>query len=115
MEFNLRTLMYTDIMPMFNILSKVGFKDLKNKITPEMLKGDTNQIGFVILMALSESVLDNVQVCEEDLIAFMSSVAQMEPDQIRGMTMVEFTELFVAILQKDDFKDFFKVVSKLFK
>lgn len=115
MDLNLRTLMYTDIMPMFNILSKVGFKDLKNKITPEMLKGDTNQIGFVIIMALSESVLENIQACEEDLINFMASVAQTDTETIRGMTMVEFTELFVAIMQKDDFKDFFKVVSKLFK
>lgn len=115
MEYNLRTLMYSDIMPMFNILSKIGFKDLKDKLTPEMLKGDVNQIGFAVVMSLSETILENVQVCEEDLINFMSSVAQMEPSQIRGMTMVEFTELFVAILQKDDFKDFFKVVSKLFK
>lgn len=115
MEYNLRTLMYSDIMPMFNILSKIGFKDLKDKLTPEMLKGDTNQIGFAVVMSLSETILENVQVCEEDLINFMSSVAQIEPEQIRGMTMVEFTELFVAILQKDDFKDFFKVVSKLFK
>ena len=115
MEFNLRTLMYSDIMPMLNILSKIGFKDLKNKITPDMLQGDVNQIGFTVLMSLSEIILDNVQACEEDLISFMGSVAQTEPEKIREMTLVEFTELFVAILQKDDFKDFFKVVSKLFK
>ena len=111
----MRTLMYTDIMPMFNILSKVGFKELKNKITPEMLQGDVNQIGFTVLMSLSETILDNVQACEEDLINFMGSVANLKPEEVRSMTLVEFTELFVGILQKDDFKDFFKVVSKLFK
>lgn len=114
MEFNLRTLMYTDIMPMFNILSKIGFKDLKGKITPDMLKGDQNEVGVNVIMVLCEVVLGNVQECEEDLINFMSSVSNIEPDEIRGMTMVKFAELFVAILQKDDFKDFFKVVSKLF-
>ena len=54
MEFNLRTLMYTDIMPMFNILSKVGFKDLKGKITPDMLKGDQNEIGVNVITNLDE-------------------------------------------------------------
>lgn len=116
MKYELRTLMYTDIMPMFRILDKIGFKDLKEKVSPEMFQSDdTTNIGFSFMMSIGEVILDNAEKCEEDLIEFIASVAQTTPDDVRSLTLVEFAELFVAILQKDDFKDFFKVVSESFQ
>ena len=38
MEFELRTLKSDDLFPMFGILSKIGFKDLKEIITPDKIK-----------------------------------------------------------------------------
>ena len=36
--FELRELKSSDIFPMFKIMGKIGFKDLKDKLTPEKVK-----------------------------------------------------------------------------
>ena len=38
----------------------------------------------------------------------------MKEKDIAELPMVTFTELIVAVIQKEEVKDFFKVVSKLF-
>ena len=39
----------------------------------------------------------------------------MTVKEIGNLDMVTFTEMIVAVVQKQEFKDFFRVVSKLFK
>ena len=38
MDFNLRELKSCDIFPMFEIMGKIGFKDLKKRLTPDKIK-----------------------------------------------------------------------------
>jgi len=59
-------------------------------------------------------ILNNLPSCEQDLYKFMSNLSGVSVDEIAEMPMAEFADAVISIIQKEDFKDFFKAVSKLF-
>lgn len=131
MEFELRTLKSDDLFPMFGILSKIGFKDLKEIITPDKIKdmksmisqdneGDENidtttMLGASVVMEIVSIIMKNLPSCKDEIYKFLSGVSGMTVKEIGNLDMVIFTEMIIAVVQKQEFKDFFKVVSKLFK
>lgn len=131
MEFELRTLKSDDLFPMFGILSKIGFKDLKEIITPEKIKDmksmisqdneadenadTTMMLGASVVMEVVSIIMKNLPSCKDEIYKFLSGVSGMTVKEIGNLDMVTFTEMIVAVVQKQEFKDFFKVVSKLFK
>ena len=133
MEFELRTLKSDDLFPMFGILSKIGFKDLKEIITPDKIKDmksmisqkddkdedentdTTTMLGVSIVMEVVSIIMKNLPSCKNEIYTFLSGLSGMTVKEIGNLDMVTFTEMIVAVVQKQEFKDFFKVVSKLFK
>ena len=128
-KFELRGLKSDDMFPMFGILSKIGFKDLKNSLTPDRVteltsafqkqEGDTNDmstyLGFNIMIEAVEIIMKNLPSCKMEIYTLLSSLSGMTVKQIADLDMVTFTEMIIAVVQKEEFKDFFKVVAKLFK
>ena len=128
-KFELRGLKSDDMFPMFGILSKIGFKDLKNSLTPDRVTelttafqkqdGDANDmstyIGFNIMLEAVEIIMKNLPSCKVEIYTLLSSLSGMTVKQIADLDMVTFTEMIIAVVQKEEFKDFFKVVAKLFK
>ena len=133
MEFELRTLKSDDLFPMFGILSKIGFKDLKEIITPDKIKymksmisqkddededentDATIMLGVSVVMEVVSIIMKNLPSCKNEIYTFLSGLSGMTVKEIGNLDMVTFTEMIVAVVQKQEFKDFFKVVSKLFK
>ena len=133
MEFELRTLKSDDLFPMFGILSKIGFKDLKEIITPDKIKDmksmisqkddededentdSTTMLGVSVLMEVVSIIMKNLPSCKNEIYTFLSGLSGMTVKEIGNLDMVTFTEMIVAVVQKQEFKDFFKVFSKLFK
>lgn len=133
MEFELRTLKSDDLFPMFGILSKFGFKDLKEIITPDKIKDmksmisqkddededentdATTMLGVSVVMEVVSIIMKNLPSCKNEIYTFLSGLSGMTVKEIGNLDMVTFTEMIVAVVQKQEFKDFFKVVSKLFK
>lgn len=131
MEFELRTLKSDDLFPMFRILSKIGFKDLKEIITPDKIKDmksmisqkddedentdATTMLGVSVVMEVVSIIMKNLPFCKNEIYTFLSGLSGMTVKEIGNLDMVTFTEMIVAVVQKQEFKDFFKVVSKLFK
>lgn len=133
MEFELRTLKSDDLFPMFGILSKIGFKDLKEIITPDKIKDMksmisqkddededentdvTTMLGVSVVMEVVSIIMKNLPSCKNEIYTFLSGLSGMTVKEIGNLDMVTFTEMIVAVVQKQEFKDFFKVVSKLFK
>ena len=129
-KFELRGLKSDDMFPMFGILSKIGFKDLKNSMTPDRVaeltnsfkqnQGDestdmTTYLGFNIMIEAVEIIMKNLPSCKMEIYTLLSSLSGMTVKQIADLDMVTFTEMIIAVVQKEEFKDFFKVVAKLFK
>lgn len=128
-KFELRGLKSDDMFPMFGILSKIGFKDLKNSMTPDRVAElttafkNTNDdstdmstyLGFNIMIEAVEIITKNLPSCKVEIYTLLSSLSGMTVNQIADLDMVTFTEMIIAVVQKEEFKDFFKVVAKLFK
>ena len=131
MEFELRTLKSDDLFPMFGILSKIGFKDLKEIITPDKIKDmksmisqdneadenadTTMMLGASVVMEVVSIIMKNLPSCKNEIYTFLSGLSGMTVKEIENLDIVTFTEMIVAVIQKQEFKDFFKVVSKLFE
>ena len=128
MEFELRKFKADDLFLMFGILSKIGFNDLKETLTPESVKGLTSAfkqdegaedmstfLGFNIMFSAVEIITKNLPSCKKEIYAFLASLSGMTANEIADLDMVTFTEMVIAVVQKEEFKDFFKAVAKLFK
>lgn len=128
-KFELRELKSADLFPMFGILSKIGFKELKDSLSVDTIKtmvdsvngkaedSDTQitLLGFGIIMEVVEVIMKNLPKCEKEIYSFLAGVSGMTAKEIADLDMVTFTEMVIAVIQKDEFKDFFRVVSGLFK
>ena len=129
-QFELRGLKSDDMFTMFSILSKIGFKDLKDRLTPDRIaelttafkqnndaeSGDVaTYLGFNIVFEAVEIIMKNLPFCKGEIYTLLSSLSGMTVKQIADLDMVTFTEMVIAVVQKEEFKDFFKVVAKLFK
>lgn len=128
-KYTLRDLEARDVFAMSKIINGIGIaefaavfnKDNIRKITADQgnkkESGDEmlEAIGFDVFIELASIVLKNVGKCEQDLYAFMASLAGIKPIEIERMPMNDFAEMIIEIVQKREFGDFIQVVSKLFK
>ena len=127
MEYNMRNLQATDIFSVVKILNGIGLKNIKesidfeeiNKIRKGMTEDNadavTSQVGVNVVMSIATVILENLPNVESDLYNFIGSVIDMKAKEVAKMDMGEFIDILVAIIQKEEFKDFFKRASKLIK
>ena len=66
-------------------------------------------------MSLATVIIENLPKVENDLYNFIGSVIDVKAKDVAKMDMGEFMDILVAIIQKEEFKDFFKRASKLIK
>lgn len=134
-KFELRSLKSSDMFPMFTILSKIGFKELKESLSAETIndlikavkpntdeEGNTDSsanlqmiVGFSVVADLVEIIMKNLPKIEKDLYNLLANLSGMKTAEIADLDMVTFTEMIISLIKKEEFKDFFKVVSGLFK
>lgn len=72
-------------------------------------------VGVSVVMEVVSIIMKNLPSCKNEIYTFLSGLSGMTVKEIGNLDMVTFTEMIVAVVQKQEFKDFFKVVSKLFK
>ena len=122
--YTLRELEARDIAPMASILSKIGIKDIKECFNGQDLKdlasgkadeATINAIGMSIMLDIVGVVLENYSKCQDNVFKFLASLSGMEAKQIESLPLDTFTEMIIDVVKKEEFKDFFKVVSKLLK
>ena len=130
----MRKLKSTDIFPMVGILNKIGFSDIKDMLTPEkvkdLMKAMKNQdkedkedeedvdistiLGFNLIFEVATIIFANLMKCKDDLYTFLSDVSEQSIKELEDLPPADFLELIIEVLQKPEFGDFFKVVSKFF-
>ena len=127
MEYEMRKLQATDLFSVVKILNGIGLKNVReainideiNNVRKGMTKGNedviTSQIGLNVVMSLATVVLENLPKIENDLYNFIGSVIDMKPKDVAKMDMGDFMDVLITIIQKEEFKDFFKRASKLIK
>lgn len=133
----MRKLKSTDIFPMVGILNKIGFSDIKDMLTPEKVKDlmkamktkdkedeDLDKededldfstiLGFNLIFEVATIIFANLTKCKNDLYTFLSDVSEQSIKELEDLPPADFLELIIEVLQKPEFGDFFKVVSKFF-
>lgn len=127
MEYNMRNLQATDIFSVVKILNGIGLKNIKEAINLDEInnlrKGMTednadvitSQVGINVVMSIATIILENLPNVESDLYNFIGSVIDMKAKDVAKMDMGDFMDLLITIIQKEEFKDFFKRASKLIK
>ena len=131
MEYEMRNLQATDIFSIVKILNGIGLKNIKEAINIEEInkirKGMTednaednsekvySQVGVKVVMSIATVILENLPKIENDLYTFVGSVIGIKTKDVAKMDMGEFMDVLITIIQKEEFKDFFKRASKLIK
>ena len=127
MEYEMRKLQATDIFSVVKILNGIGLKNVKEAIDFEEInkirKGMTeenadvisSQVGLNVVMSLATVIIENLPKVENDLYNFIGSVIDVKAKDVAKMDMGDFMDIRITIIQKEEFKDFFKRASKLIK
>ena len=127
MEYEMRNLQATDIFSVVKILNGIGLNNVKeaidfeeiNNIRKGMTEGNadviTSQVGLKVVMSVATIILENLPKVENDLYTFVGSVIGVKAKDVAKMDMGEFMDVLITIIQKEEFKDFFKRASKLIK
>ena len=127
MEYEMRNLQATDIFSVVKILNGIGLNNIKEAINVDEInnirKGMTednvdvisSQVGVKVVMSIATVILENLPKVENDLYTFVGSVIGVKAKDVAKMDMGEFMDVLITIIQKEEFKDFFKRASKLIK
>ena len=127
MEYEMRKLQATDIFSVVKILNGIGLKNVKeainfeeiNKIRKGLTEDNadviTSQVGLNVVMSLATVIIENLPKVENDVYNFVGSVIDVKAKDVAKMDMGEFMDVLITIIQKEEFKDFFKRASKLIK
>lgn len=128
-KYTFKKLKSTDVFPMFKLLNKIGVKEFKNCFESDTVKnaikksmeggmeGDelAKSVGINVIMEIAAVIFENIPKCENDIYTMLSSVSNLSKKEIKELEMSEFFEMIIDFIKLDDFKDFIKVVSRLFK
>ena len=127
MEYEMRKLQATDIFSVVKILNGIGLKNVKeainfeeiNKIRKGLTEDNadviTSQVGLNVVMSLATVIIENLPKVENELYNFIGSVIDVKAKDVAKMDMGEFMDVLITIIQKEEFKDFFKRASKSIK
>lgn len=125
-HYKMRDLQAQDIFIMSKIISAIGIEEFKiifnadyiNSIT-QGLKGDENDVasavGIEMFFEIAGVILKNLPKCENDIYAFIAGLTDIPAEEIKQTSMPAFANIIIDIIKKDEFKDFIRVVSQLFK
>ena len=75
----------------------------------------TEKVGFNIILSCVSVIFENIGKCENEVFEFLSAVSNLNRKQVECLSLAELAQMIIEIFQKDEFKDFYKVVSGLLK
>jgi hypothetical protein len=125
--YHFRKLEAPDIFPMFKIINKIGVNEFSACLEKDSIKdlvaakgGDVKEdaasiVGISVALEIANIILGNLPKCEEEIFQMLASVSGLSVKEIKAFDIATFAEMVIDFIKKDDFKDFFKVVSRLFK
>lgn len=124
--YKLRNLTADDIFPMFQIVSKIGIKEFKSCFDTPEIKGviakvtageeaDLNAVGMFVAIDIASIIIGNLPKCKDDIYLLLSQLSGMDKKTIAALPLATFIQMVTDVVRKDEFKDFFQVVAKLFK
>lgn len=128
--YKFRKLASTDIFLMFRIVSAIGINEftacfgkdnvldiIKSMSEKEKHSNDGAMIAAAsVILEIANVVFGNISKCEKEIYQMLANTSNLTVEEITAEgNAVMFMEMVIDFLKKEEFGDFFKVVSKLFK
>ena len=129
--YTFRTLGGEDVFLMFKIIGKIGVKEfnacfendgIKNLLMQLMgekkADGEDQSVSVTyisVILEVADVIFKNLPKCENEIFQMLSQTSNLSVDQVKKLTFAEFTEMVIDFIKKEEFRDFIKVVSRLFK
>ena len=130
--YTFRTLGGEDVFLMFRIIGKIGVKEfnacfendgIKNMLASMMgeklADADEKQSVSVtyisVILEVADVIFNNIPKCENEVFQMLSQTSNLSVAQVKKLPFAQFTEMVIDFIKKEEFRDFIKVVSKLFK
>ena len=135
--YTFRRLSSPDVFPMFKIISLIGVNEftacfekdgIKKLIASMTGKNEgvneseneeqfdaTSVVGISVILEVANVIFGNLSKCESYIYQLLSQTSNLSVEEIKSMDMIVFTEMVIDFIKKEEFKDFIKVVSRLFK
>ncbi len=129
--YTFRTLGGEDVFLMFKIIGKIGLKEfsacfehdgIKNLVASTMGEKMANaeapsvSVTYIsVVLEVADVIFRNLPKCENEIFQMLSQTSDLSVAQVKKLNLAQFTEMVIDFIKKEEFKDFIKVVSRLFK
>ena len=135
--YTFRTLGGEDVFLMFRIIGKIGVKEfnacfehdgikhLVSAMMGEKLANAKENEGeeetsysvtyITVILEVADVIFRNLPKCETEVFQMLSQTSNLTVAQVKKLNLAQFTEMVIDFIKKEEFRDFIKVVSKLFK
>ena len=124
-KYTFRRLNSTDVFLMFKIIGKIGINDFAKCFEQNNLQAliknskdmdkTAAMVGISVVLDMANIIVSNLPKCEKEIYEMLSNVSNLTIDEVKALDFVTFTEMVIEFIKKEEFKDFFKVVLRLFK
>lgn len=135
-KYEFRRLESKDVFLMTKIIGKLGINNfsgcLGNDSVKSAIKKMTNKenekenekennedaftvIGITVSLELADIIFSNLDKCQNEIFQLLSQTSNVKVKDVEKMDAVTFLEMVVDFIKKEEFKDFFRVASKLFR
>ncbi len=124
--YTLRKLNASDVFTFSSILKQIGFKEFKDSLQSEETKGMisalTNKednaaiekIGLTLMLDIAGIIIGNLDSAKDSIFKLLSDLSGLTKDEVAALDMEVFVEMIIDVFKQEGFRNFFKVVSKLF-
>ena len=137
--YTFRTLGGEDVFLMFRIIGKIGVKEfnacfehdgIKHLVAALMgeklakakedegedKKETSYSVTYItVILEVADVIFRNLPKCETEIFQMLSQTSNLTVAQVKKLNLAQFTEMVIDFIKKEEFKDFIKVVSRLFK
>ena len=114
-KYEVRPLVASDMGAICKIITAIGVRQFKDCFKVEDFKGgNVEEIGFGVVFDIAGIVIANIPQAEDEIQSFVASVTGLSLTEVKAMPFADYGELIVMIVTKEDFRDFFRRVMKLF-
>ena len=120
-KYNFRPLAASDMFLMSKIIGAIGVNEFSACFGGDVLeamKGNgasAAAVGTAVFFEIANVIFKNLPKCEKDIYTMLASVSGMTEKEVKELDFVTFTEMVIDFVKKEEFRDFIRVVSKLFK
>ena len=126
-KYELRALQAKDIFVMTRIISCIGIKEFRScfesddvkAVIAAMKNGDktanVDSVGIAVMISAADVIISNIGKAEQYIYQFLSNLSGISKKELEELDILTFVEMITDVFKKDEFKDFFKLASRLFK